>query len=394
MTQTNREPRRAPAPGARPAGQRAAAGQRRPAPRPAPRPAAGRAGGGPKADLIKIIIGGVVACVLALVLQCAWPNGFPIVEKQASDTGVVVEMVSEIYSPGPVRLNEIVTSNRRTLVLDNEASPDWIEVANISNNAVNLEGYTLSKAADDARVFTFPEITLGAGECILVYADSRLRETAGEDLHAPYRLSSAGDTLMLFNAGGTAIDTVNIPALEGDQAYARKDTSLWEPMTPATPGAENSDAGYQSLQTPIENSPVALTEIMTTNTSTYPDENSQYSDYIELHNVGGETVNLAGWYLTDDVENLRKWKFPEVQLGAGEYLVVHASRLDRKDDPAHLHTNFALSSEGEDVLLVNPDGRIADRVKVDLLKANKAWSLASSGSWTDGVNPTPGQANP
>lgn len=394
MTQTNRDPRRAPAQGARPAGQRAAAGQHRPAPRPAARPAAGRVGSGPKGDLLKIIIGGAVACVLALVLQLAWPNGFPLVEKQASDTGAIVEMVSEIYSPGPVRLNEIVTSNRRTLVLDNEVSPDWIEVANISNNVVNLKGYTLSKAADDARVFTFPELTLEAGECVLVYADSRLRETAGEDLHAPYRLSSAGDTLMLFNAGGTAIDTVNIPALGGDQAYVRRDTSLWEAATPATPGAENTEAGYQSLQAPMENSPVVLSEIMTTNTSTYPDENSQYSDYIELHSVGGETVDLTGWYLTDDTENLRKWKFPEVQLGAGEYLVVHASKLDRKDDPAHLHTNFALSSEGEEVLLVNPEGRIADRVRVDLLKANKAWSLASSGSWTDSASPTPGQANP
>lgn len=353
-----------------------------------------RSGSGPKGDLIKILIGGAIACVLALLLQGAWPNGFPLVEHQASDTGVVLEMVSEIYSPGPVRLNEIVTSNRRTLVLDNEASPDWIEVANISATPVNIGGYTLSKAADDARVFTFPEITLDAGECILVYADSRLRETAGEDLHAPYRLSSAGDTLMLFNAGGTAIDTVNIPALEGDQAYARRDTSLWETYSPATPGAENSDAGYQSLQTPMANSPVVLSELMTTNANTYPDENSQYSDYIELHNVSGETVELTGWYLSDDVENPRKWKFPELQLGAGEYLVVHASKLDRKDDPAHLHTNFALSSEGEEVLLVNPQGRIADRVKVDLLKADKAWSIGSDGNWGGSAAPTPGKANP
>lgn len=394
MTQTNRDPKRAPVQSARPAGQRAAGGQKRPASRPAARPAAAGTGGGARADLLKIIIGGAVVCVLALVLQRAWPNGFPLVEKQTSDAGAVLELVSEIYSPGPVRLNEIVTSNRRTLMLDNEASPDWIEVANISNAPVNLKGYTLSQAADDTRIFTFPAITLDAGECILVYADSRLRETAGEELHAPFRLSSAGDTLMLFNAGGTAIDTVNIPALEADQAYVRRDTSLWETAAPATPGVENTQAGYLSLQVPVGDSPVLLSEIMTTNTSTYPDENSQYSDYIELYNRSGEAVDLTGWYLTDDAENLRKWKFPEVQLGAGEYLVVHVSRLDRRDDPAHLHTSFALSSEGEDVLLVNPQGRIADRVSVDLLKANEAWSLMSDGSWTDGVNPSPGRANP
>lgn len=396
MTQTNRNPRRAPVQSTRPAGQRASAGQR-PAPHPAARPtrpAARRAGSSLKGDLLKIIIGGAIVCVLALLLQSAWPNGFPLVETAATNAGTVLEKVSEIYSPGPVRLNEIVTSNRRSLMLDNEASPDWIEVANISDKAVNLKGYTLSQAADDSRVFTFPAITLEAGECILVYADSRLRETAGEELHAPYRLSSGGDTLMLFNAGGTAIDTVNIPALSGDQAYVRRDTSLWEASVPATPGVENTEAGYQSLKMPVGDSPVVLSEIMTTNTSTYGDENDQYSDYIELHNVSSEMVDLTGWYLTDDIENLRKWKFPEVQLGANEYLVVHASRLDRKDNPAHLHTNFALSSEGEDVMLVNPEGRIADRVQIDLLKANKAWSRMSDGSWTGSVNPTPGQANP
>lgn len=394
MTQTNRNPRRTSAQSARPTGRSTNQPRYRAAARPVARSATGKRGGGPKVDLIRIIIGGAIACVLALLLQCAWPNGFPLTEKQTTDTGAILEKVSEIYSPGPVRLNEIMTSNRRTLVLDDEATPDWIEVANISNAPVNLAGYTLTKAADDARVFTFPEVTLDAGECVLVYADSRLRQTEGEDFHAPYRLSSAGDTLMLFNAGGTAIDTVNIPALEGDQAYVRRDTAVWEVASPATPGVENTEEGYRRLQTPVADSSVILTEIMTSNSSTYPDENSQYSDYIELKNRSGETVDLTGWYLTDDVENLRKWKFPEVQLEAGEYIVVHASRLDRKENVAHLHTNFALSSEGEEVLLVNPEGRIADRVSVGLLKTDKAWSLQSDGTWTDNVAPTPGQANP
>lgn len=343
--------------------------------------------------MIALIVGGAVVCVLALLLQRAWPEGFPLVEKQKTATGAAVELVSEIYSPGPIRINEVMTSNRHTLLLDGGVSPDWIEVANISDRVVELKGYTLSKSADDARVFTFPDMRLEAGGYVLVYADSKLRETAGEDLHAPFRLSSTGDTLMLFNSSGTAIDTVNLPALEADQAYVRRDTSLWETSAQATPGVENSDSGYQSLKEPTGESQVILSEIMSTNTSTYPDENSQYSDYIELYNASSETAELTGWYLTDDYQNLRKWKFPEIELGAGEYLVVHASKLDRKEDAAHLHTNFSLSSEGEEVLLVDPNGRIADRVSFGLLKANKAWSLASDGSWTDALTPSPGKPN-
>jgi len=345
-------------------------------------------------DVPALIIGGVIVSVLALVLQGLWPNGFPVVQKQEAVNGVISQPVSEIYSPGPVRINELMSSNRHTLVLDNDVSPDWIEIANIGNHAVNLKGYTLSQNQDDTRVFTFPELTLEAGEFVLVYADSRLREEAGADFHAPYRLSSAGDTLMLFNAGGTAIDTVNIPALVSDHSYARVEHSSWETSGKPTPGTENTDAGYERLQTPMGDSPVVLNEIMTTNIATYTDENGQYSDYIELYNRSGESVNLGGWYLTDDPESLRKWKFPDVELGADQYLVVHASKLNRTENPAHLHTNFGLSSEGEEVLLVNPEGRIADRVSVGLLKADVAWTLKADGSWVNTAAPTPGGPNP
>ena len=34
---------------------------------------------------------------------------------------------------------------------------------------------------------------------------------------------------------------------------------------------------------------------------------------------------MDGWYLTDDRKNLKKWKFPQMQLVRGAYLVVFAS---------------------------------------------------------------------
>lgn len=332
--------------------------------------------------------------VLAFVLQMIWPNGFPLVKTQEAGNAAASARISEIHSEGPLRINEIMTSNRTTIMLEDESTPDWIEVMNIGKNPVKLDGCSLSKTADDTmRTFTFPKMTLEAGECVLVYADSRLRDTAGQALHAPFRISSAGDTLMLFNAGGTAIDTVNIPALGADRSYARMDVYAWQECETATPGLSNTAESYQALRRPAENSPVVFSEVMSTNTKTLTDENGQYYDYIELYNRSSEAVNLEGWYLTDDETQLRKWRMPQVTLGAGEYLVVYASKLDRKDDPAYLHTNFGLSSEGETLLLVGSDGRIMNSVTFDLLKANVAFSLKTDGSWASGAA-SPGKANP
>lgn len=364
----------------------------RPAPQRRSAPAPRRSTGGlPGGDLVRLLAFGAVAVALAFVLQCLWPNGFPL---KVSNKGAVAvqSQVSPIYSSGPVRINEVMSSNRTSITLADGSAPDWIEVINISDKAVSLEGYTLTKSANDSRTFTFPAVTLNAGECVLVYADGKLREDASEDFHAPFRLSSAGDTLMLFNAGGTAIDTVNIASLGADQSYVRTDTRSWQLSTQPTPGLSNTTENYLALHQVVENSPVVLSEIMSVNTSTYADENGQYHDYIELYNRSGEAVDLSGWYLTDDPQNLRKWRFPACSLGSGEYMVVFASKLDRSEDVAHLHTNFSLSSEGEQVLLVNAEGRIMDRVDFDLLKANVAYSLSADGNWYSGT-PTPGQAN-
>ena len=101
---------------------------------------------------------------------------------------------------------------------------------------------------------------------------------------------------------------------------------------------------------------VIINEISAVNDTLLPDEDGDTPDWIELHNVGDEPVELTGWYLTDDQENLRQWRFPDnVNVGPGEFLIVYASGKDRADAAAVLHTNFRLSSDGEYLALVAAD---------------------------------------
>ena len=336
-----------------------------------------------------LAIAGVVVIVLAYLLQRAWPNGWPLEKRQNAQSNTAV---SEIYSGG-LRINEVMSSNKSALIAQDGTAPDWIEIMNASGSAQNLAGYSLAKRANAANVFTFPDITLQPDECVIVFADSRLRNTAGEELHAPFGISAAGDTLLLFNPTGTAIDAVNVPALLGNEAYARIARSAWEKTFEITPGLSNTAESYRRMHTADENSPVIITELMAVNGSALQDETGYYSDYIEITNRSGATVDLEGWYLSDSESNAYKWRFPQVMIEPGQSIIVFASGFNRTDDPAHLHTNFSLSGEGECAVLSDAQGRRMDIVEFGLLQKDQAWTRLPNGSWTGDVAPSPGVYN-
>lgn len=99
-----------------------------------------------------------------------------------------------------------------------------------------------------------------------------------------------------------------------------------------------------------------ISEFVAQNTYSLLDEDGDSEDWIEIENTAGTPVSLAGWYLTDNPENLTKWQIPAVTLDPNGYLVIFASNKDRVDPAANLHTNFTLQAEGEFVALVEPDG--------------------------------------
>ncbi len=112
--------------------------------------------------------------------------------------------------------------------------------------------------------------------------------------------------------------------------------------------------GLVSVSTLAAQSSVRISEFMASNRNGLDDEDGDNEDWIEIHNAGSNTVNLAGWFLTDTTNNLRKWMFPAVSLARDSYLVVFASNKDR--NVGELHTNFRLSDTGEYLALVQPDG--------------------------------------
>ena len=99
-----------------------------------------------------------------------------------------------------------------------------------------------------------------------------------------------------------------------------------------------------------------ITEFLAVNRDALEDDDGDNSDWIEITNTGDLPLDLGGWHLTDDAEDLSRWTFPPLVVPAGGIILVYASDKNRTDPDHPLHTNFKLASSGEFLGLVRPDG--------------------------------------
>ncbi|MGE5294331.1 MAG: CotH kinase family protein [Solirubrobacterales bacterium] len=131
------------------------------------------------------------------------------------------------------------------------------------------------------------------------------------------------------------------------------------------------DVDPNEANDPVDGSSVVISEfkaINETGQSTTVQGKTAYPDWIEIQNRGTTAVDLNGWYLTDDPDNLTKWAFPSVQVAPLGFLLVFASGIEESDHPenwpyrdslGYYHTNFILDGKGEYLALISPDGQVA-----------------------------------
>lgn len=140
-----------------------------------------------------------------------------------------------------------------------------------------------------------------------------------------------------------------------------------------------------------------INEVMSSNAETLADADGDFVDWVEIYNPDSEPYSLEDHYLTDDVNNLTRWAFPEVDIPANGYLLVYASGKDRRDPEGPLHTNFAISRNGEYLALVGDDGdRVISNVLVAPLEDDQSYILIESEgspSYEIANDPTPGAVN-
>jgi len=140
-------------------------------------------------------------------------------------------------------------------------------------------------------------------------------------------------------------------------------------------------------------SDVCINEIMAANDLAVKDPQGDYDDWIELFNLGGAPVSLAGFYLTDDLDDPTKWQVPAgTVLPAKGYLVIWA---DGDTGDAGLHAGLALNAGGDRIALYGRDGlTLLDSIRFGPQRADVSFGRDPDGSdnWIT-LTPTPGASN-
>jgi len=136
---------------------------------------------------------------------------------------------------------------------------------------------------------------------------------------------------------------------------------------------------------------VAISEFLASNKRTNRDPQGEFEDWIELVNYGSKDIDLSGMFLSDDKNNLSKWKIPSgTIIKAGGYLVIWA---DEDGGDEGLHANFKLSKNGEAIILTRSDA-IVDQIKYGPQTPEiSSGRLSGRAGKLEKLRPTPGATN-
>jgi hypothetical protein len=110
--------------------------------------------------------------------------------------------------------------------------------------------------------------------------------------------------------------------------------------------------GYGGMQ-------VLVNEIVPSNNASYPGDEDDFPDWIELYNAGTRQANLKGYFITDNANRPAKQMLPaEAVIPPKGFLILLAAGIVDPEKPLYL--SFLLSGMGEGVWLSDPNGNLLD----------------------------------
>ena len=334
-----------------------------------------------------------------------------------------------MFAPGAalVAINEITSES--VLAGPFMGTGDAIELFNNDMKAVDLTGWKLS---DDEtfpleKTYVFPPgSTLGPGEFTVLIAKDEL--TMLGDL--PFGINNKEtETVLLADPGGNVVDSLMVEGPKAVVSFCRLPDGVgaWEQCDQtfgdanklavtacnngkiedleSCDGAELGGKTCKDLGLGFKAGTLGCTfkcnfdtELCTTDSQLVINELESTNDAIELYNAGNATVDLSGWFLTDDrvdkdydpALDTDEMKFPAgMTLGAKKFLVIQ-SGLAPGQHP------FGLGAKGDTVTLFKAGPVIIDHVTYEADEAAVSFCRKPSGpggAWTPDCAPTMGAPN-
>ena len=138
---------------------------------------------------------------------------------------------------------------------------------------------------------------------------------------------------------------------------------------------------------------LVISEVVTSNSASLSQEELGSPDWIELHNLSNDEIDLSGYGLSDNLKDPHKWIFPSgVKLAAGDYIIVYAARYAGSNEQL-LCAGFGLSKSGETLYLTDAYYNVLQQLKIPALLSDVSYARDTSGEYGYCASPTPGVAN-
>jgi len=156
-------------------------------------------------------------------------------------------LITEILFAVPTEDGDANRDGRRHVSGD-----EFVELINPHDEPIDLTGYTLRDSADGSRrfAFTFPELTLGPGQCAVVFNgnETKWHGPVGDDERAPIAAhpwfpGTKGDAHVFTARAGGAVSFANSGdfILLGDPSGRPVQCVVWgEPASPVPPASPHA----------------------------------------------------------------------------------------------------------------------------------------------------------
>lgn len=337
--------------------------------------------------------------MLLLILAVAGLVLLNIIIPERSSPELEIPSPADASSPAPtpvsdedadkIRISEIMAKNRATLRDGDGDFSDWIELENCSEEDVDLGGWSISDK-ENKPGWVFPDVTLPAGQRLLVYASGKDR---ADGLHTGFSLSE-GESLYLYNKHGCLACTADIFSARADISLCLTGSGeLAESLYP-TPGFENSASGYDAWQSSLESAyPLVINEVTVANFGSWYGGALGRCDWVEIKNVSDRELLLSDYFLSDDNEDYSLWRFPEISLLPGELLLVCCDDSGQSAGGNYVQAPFSLDSVSETLYLSGPEGLIDYASLRDIPFGGSYGRVPGENGWFFFSEPTPGWGN-
>jgi hypothetical protein len=217
----------------------------------------------------------------------------------------------------------------------------------------------------------------------LIWTDGQPEQATATDIHTSFRIDYRGTLALvrLTNNQPQITDYLRWTGLRANVSYGgfMDGQSVYRSLL-STPTPGNTNVGV-----PVK---LFINEWMTRNSVGIrdPADNDQ-DDWIEIYNAEPFTIDLGGYYFTDDPLLNTKFRVPATgryTVPPGGFLLVWADNETNQNNIARadLHVNFQLASSSGVIALYRPDGSNV----VDQVSYGQQTPDISEGRYSDGAS--------